>query len=128
MKRLVIILLVVVFGLLVIYLGFWYRYKKSMDEVNRDWYEKEYVGKEIKGVLKSITEFNDNPFKIVLGIQNNQDEFEITYGVTCVDKEFRDFVQVGDSVFKTQGEKPLRFCKSNSNCREFELNFCNKLK
>lgn len=99
-----------------------------MDEVNQYWYEKEYVGKEIKGVLKSITEFNDNPFKIVLGIQNNQQEFEITYGVTCVDREFRDFVQVGDSVFKTQGEKLLRFCKSNSVCREFELNFCNKLK
>ena len=128
MKRLVIIMLVGVLGLLIIYLGFWYKYKKSMDEVNRDWYQKEYVGKEINGVLKSINEFEDNPFKIVLGIQNNQEEFEITYGVTCVDKEFRDFVQVGDSVFKVKGEKPIRFCKSYNVCREFELNFCNKLK
>ncbi len=127
MKRLAIILLAVV-GLLVIYLSFWYRYKKSMDEVNREWYEKEYVGKRINGVLKSITEVNDNPFKIVLGIQNNQEEFEITYGATCVDKKFRDFVQVGDSVFKIQGENTIRFCKSKSNCREFELNFCGKLK
>ena len=125
MKRLMLIVIVVALGF---YLNFWYRYKKSMNEVNSDWYEKEYVEKEIEGVLKSITEFNDNPFKIVLGIQHKQDEFEITYGVTCVNREFRDFVQLGDSVFKIRGEKSLRFCNSKSTCKEFELNFCDKLK
>ena len=99
-----------------------------MDKVSRDWYEKEYVGKEIKGVLKSITEFNGDPFKVVLGIQNKQDEFEVTYGATCVNKEFKEFVQIGDSVFKTQGKKIIQFCKPNDNCREFELNFCHKFK
>jgi len=128
MKRLTTLLLVGALGILGFYLSFWYRYKKSMDEVNRDWYEKEYVGKEIKGILKSITEFNDNPFEIVLSVKNEGEEFNISYGITCVDKEFRDFVQEGDSVFKMQGEKPLRFCKPNSNCRDFELNFCNKFK
>jgi len=99
-----------------------------MDKVSRNWYEKEYLEKEIKGVLKSITEFNDDPFKVVLGIQNKQDESELIYGATCVDKEFREFVQIGDSVFKTQGEKTIHFCKLNDSCREFELNFCNKFK
>lgn len=128
MKRPILISLIVALIILIIYLGYWYRYKESMDKVNRNWYEKEYVGKEIKGVLKSITEFNDDPFKIVLGIQNKQDEFKVTYGATCVDKGFRDFVQVGDSVFKTQGKKTIQFCKTNGDCREFELNFCNKFR
>ncbi len=99
-----------------------------MDEVNEVWYKKEYVGKKINGVLKSINQFDNNPFKVVLVITNKGDEFDISYGVTCVNKEFIDFVQVGDSVFKMRGEKAIQFCKSNSNCRDFELNFCNKFK
>jgi hypothetical protein len=128
MKRITIIICLVAIGLLGIYLNYWYRYKKSMDEVSRNWYEKEYFGKEIKGVLKSITEFNDNPFEIVLLIKNEGEEFDVRYGVTCVDKEFRNFVQVGDNVFKMPGEKIIRFCKTKNSCKEYELNFCNKFK
>lgn len=126
MKKNTKILFVIALNLIIIFIFFQYRYKISIEKSNRDWYEKQYVEKAIKGTLKSISEFNGNPHKVILGIQNNKEEFEITYGVTCVDKMFRDFVQVGDSVFKIKGEKTLLFCKINSNCKEFELNFCDK--
>lgn len=128
MKKKVLIIFSIAVCLIGFYAYYWYRYKSSMDEVNRTWYEKEYVGKEIKGVLKSINEFNGNPFEVVLTVKNQGDEFDISYGVTCVDREFVDFVEIGDSVIKSLGEKVMRFCKTENNCKDYELNFCNKFK
>jgi len=125
MKKIVLIVALCLIGR---YVLFWYEYTNSIYEGGLAWYKKEYVGKKISGVLKTIDQFNNNPSKVVLSITNKGEEFDISYGVTCVEKEFVDFVQEGDSVFKTSGEKLMRFCKTNGNCRNFELNFCDKFK
>jgi hypothetical protein len=121
---LILLALILLLGLGCAY--FLYRYNLAIDESAGRWYEKEYLGKRIEGVLASITEFEGNPYKVVIGIRNKGDEFELSYGNTCLDEEFYSFVGVGDSVFKAKNEKALRFCKQNGQCKAFELNFCGR--
>ena len=125
MKKIVLIVALCLIGR---YVLFWYEYAKSIDEDKLAWYKEKYVGKKISGVLKRINQYNNNPPKVVLSITNKGEKLDIRYGAICVEKEFVDFVQEGDSVFKTSGEKLMRFCKTNGNCRNFELNFCDKFK
>jgi hypothetical protein len=127
MKNLI-ILFGVILGVIIVFFYPWFRYRESINEVNAMWYEEEYLGKEIIGVLKSMNDFDNDPFKVVLSIKNQRDEFDVTYGVTCIDKNFRSFVSPGDSVFKSSGSKTIRFCKSQpKECKNFELNFCGML-
>lgn len=122
MKKSIFLVLLAVFAY---YAIFWYRYKLSLDEAGRIWYENEYVQKEIEGVIESIS-YSDN-FPPVILIQNKQEEFLITYRTGCVDKDFHKFVSQGDSVFKSSGEKMMKFCKiKQDKCKEFELTFCSE--
>ena len=103
---------------LMLYGAFWLKFNITLAKSQNDWYEKEYVDKEINGVLKSITEFDSNPFMIVLSIKNLGDKFDLTYGTICVDKEFRDFVAIGDSIKKKEGNESVKFCKSKGEFKE----------
>jgi len=105
----------------------WWRYKKALEEQAREWYDKEYIGKQFIGKIRSINQHESNPFKVVISIDDTS-EFHISYGVTCVDQMFNEFVAEGDSVFKTAGSKYIKFCKPDKRCQEIELNFCNKFK
>jgi hypothetical protein len=60
--------------------------------------------KEFKGKIKYIQMFDENPYKIIISIDDGS-EFEISYGVTCVDDDFNNFVTIGDSVMKQKGTK-----------------------
>ncbi len=105
----------------------WLQYKKALDEQAREWYEKEYIGKQFIGKIKAINPQEDNPYKVVIRI-DDESEFDINYGVTCVDYSFNEFVAEGDSVFKKSGSKYIKFCNPDNHCREIELNFCDKFK
>ncbi len=102
-------------------------YISGLDEQSDKWYKEEYVEKEFKGKVKYMQMFDDNPYKIIISIDDGS-EFDINYGVTCVDKEFIDFVEIGDSVFKRSEEKAIKFTKDDKKSKIFELNFCGKFK
>jgi hypothetical protein len=103
-----------------------YAYVAGVHKEERIWYEEEYVDKTVQGILERIVEFEGNPYKITLVIKNKNEEFDLDFGSTCVDEDFRVFVAVRDSVFKEKGKKELRFCKPSGHCKEFELNFCGR--
>ena len=63
MKKIVLIVALCLIGR---YALFWYEYAKSIHEGGLAWYKKEYVGKEIRGVLKRINQFSNNPPKVGL--------------------------------------------------------------
>lgn len=113
--------------LISIYICYLALYAKYLSDAKQRWYEREYVNKEINGVLRSIEEFDKDQFEVVLSIKNQGEPSNIRYGVTCVNQEFIDFVVVGDSVLKERGSKTIKFCKTRSNCKEYELNFCSGL-
>ena len=50
--------------------------------------------------------------KIIISIDDGS-EFEISYGVTCVDDDFNNFVTIGDSVMKEKGTKVIKFIKAD---------------
>ena len=101
---------------------FW-QYKKALNKQRKQYYDTSYIGKQFSGRIIPIDQFEHNSYTAVLGIDDST-EFDINYGVTCVDQKFNDFVAVGDSVFETVGSKYIKFCKSDKRCREIELNFC----
>jgi hypothetical protein len=127
MNRKNIIIFSILFILLLMGSCTWWRYKKALNEQAREWYEKEYIGKKFVGKIKAINLYEEHPFKVVIRI-DDESEFDLNYGVTCVDLMFNEFVAEGDSVFKTAGSKYIRFCKPDKRCREIELNFCGKFK
>lgn len=102
-------------------------YVSALDNQSDKWYKKEYIEKEFEGKIKYIQMFNENPYKIIVSI-NDGSEFEISYGVTCVDDEFNNFVKIGDSVIKEKGTKFIKFIKLDKRNKVFELNFCDKFK
>lgn len=127
MKRISIILLGLVIVFALIYLSKWYMYISALDGQSNKWYKEEYVEKEFKGKIKYIQMFDENPYKIIISIDDGS-EFEISYGVTCVDDEFNNFVTIGDSVMKEKGTKVIKFIKTDRRNKVFELNFCDKFK
>jgi hypothetical protein len=108
------------------YAVFMYVYVDGLHKKEREWHQEEYVDKSIQGVLERIVEYEGDAYKITLAVKNRNEEFDLSIGSTCVDANFREFVAVGDSVFKEKGENELRFCKSSGGCKEFELNFCGR--
>ena len=98
-----------------------------MDEQADEFYRNEYVNKSFSGKIYNIVEYDYNPNKIVLSIDDGT-EFHLTFGVTCVDNEFNEFVKKGDSVHKISGSKYIKFCKPYGQCKDIELNFCDKFK
>ena len=126
MKWSKLILAIIGGAFLLYYLNFGCRYIKELRRAKKHWYENKYIKRDIKGVLTSIKQFEDNPYQVVLSIKNYGEEFEINYGVTCTNDEFNNFVAVGDSVFKVAGERVINFCKPQKQCKNFELNFCGK--
>lgn len=127
MKRILIILLGLVIVFALIYLLKWYMYISALDDQSDKWYKEEYVEKEFKGKIKYIQMFDENPYKIIISIDYGS-EFEISYGVTCVDDDFNNFVTIGDSVMKEKGTKVIKFIKADRRNKVFELNFCDKFK
>lgn len=127
MKRRNIIVVSIFLIILLISSCKWFQYKKALEEQANEWYEEEYVGKQFIGKIKAINPHEDNPYKVVISIDDTS-EFDINYGVTCVDYAFNEFVAVGDSVFKNCGSKFIKFCKPDNHCKEIELNFCDKFK
>jgi hypothetical protein len=103
------------------------QYKKALKKQARDSYDNEYINKSFRGKIRRIIEQDNDPFKVVISIDDTS-EFHISYGVTCVDQLFNDFVAEGDSVFKTSGSKYIKFCKPDKRCRDIELNFCGRFK
>jgi archaellum component FlaF (FlaF/FlaG flagellin family) len=111
----------------IFYLLPWFQYSKAIDKRTDDWYTNSYIKKSFSGRIKSISNYDSNPNKIVLLIDDGK-EFDITYGVTCVDKDFIEFVKQGDSVYKVAGSKYITFAKSHGQRKDIELNFCDKFK
>lgn len=107
-----------------VYACFWYSYHRALKEQGKRWYKEEYIEKSINGKVKSIWRYYEDPFQVVVSIKNENDEYDTSYGLTCVDEDFISFVAVGDSVSKMQGEKTIQFCKKQGLCKDFELNFC----
>lgn len=120
MKRIILAAVV----LLLLYAAFWIIYMTKLSSANEEWYQERYVDQEIKGKLNSIHEYSNNPYKVALEITNTVNQTDLTYGVICMDKEFRDYIAVGDSIHKQRGKRFVLFCKSNDDCKEFELVFC----
>jgi hypothetical protein len=110
--------------LILTYVGFWMIYSYKLTLANEQWYQERYVNQEIGGKLKSITEYSNDRNKVILVIKNTIDQRELTYGTICIDKPFRDYIAIGDSVYKKQGYTHVFFCKSVSDCKQFELDFC----
>ena len=111
----------------IFYLWPMYRYSKALDKQADEWYQDEYVNKSFFGRVYSINEYNYDPHRIVLTIDDTT-EFHLSYGVTCVDNDFTSFVSEGDSAYKKAGSKFITFVKSQGQRKEFELNFCDKFK
>jgi hypothetical protein len=127
-KKQTIFLILAALALLVIfYLWPWFQYSQELDKQADEWYQNEYINKSFSGHVYRITEYNYNPNKIVLSIDDGT-EFHLSYGVTCVDKEFNKFVEEGDSVHKISGSKFITFCKPQGECKDIELNFCDEFK
>lgn len=104
--------------------GIWALYLYRLNTAIYEHYEKGYIQKGFAGYVSSIASYDDNPYKIVLSIKPEGDDREIVYGVTCVDKVFRDHVAIGDSVFKKPDELNINFCSKQKGCKGFRLNFC----
>ena len=113
---------------LLVYVGMWVWYNQSIQESNEEWYKTEYVEKTLNGKVISIDEYRGNPKKVTISIKNRGDDFEVTYGVTCVSEEFKDFVKPGMSVQKDKGELVIQFCNEFKECESFELNFCGEFR
>jgi hypothetical protein len=99
-------------------------YNITLNKAKNEWYQQEYVDKNINGTVQSITEFEGNPFVIVLSLKDVDEIFNLSYGTICVDKEFRDFVAPGDSASKKAGEEVMVFYKSSNAVKTWKLHFC----
>lgn len=113
-------------GVISIYFIQLYQYDNSLTIISKDWYENEYVQKEINGRIKQINHFEDQPFKVTITIENEGDHYDLTYGVTCVSELFNTFAKVGDFVYKMKGNQVMKLCKANQECIFWEIDFCGK--
>jgi hypothetical protein len=111
----------------IFYLWPWFQYSQAINEQEDEWYQNDYINKSFSGHVYRIDEYNYNPNKIVLTIDDGT-EFHFNYGVTCVDDAFNEFVEKGDSVHKISGSKFITFYKPNGQSKDIELNFCDKFK
>lgn len=123
-------MLSVLLGIVVISIYFiqLFRYDNSLIIISEDWYENEYVHKEINGRIKQIKYFDDHPFKVTITIENEGDNFDLTYGATCINEQFNELVKERDVVYKMNGNRAMKFCKANKECMYFEIEFCAKFK
>ena len=102
-----------------------YLFYRSTEEQSNNWYITEYKLKEINGTLSDLTFSDRDSTKVVISIKNRGEIFELSYGATCVDTSFLNFVEIGDSVFKAKNSKFIKFCSKKLNiCKYYKINFC----
>ena len=122
-KSIIYVILGALFLLGLFYLLPWFQYSRALDNQADEFYKTEYIGKSFSGRVSYIHHQNEDPHKVVISFDDST-EFDITYGVTCVDDNFNAFVKIGDSAFKNANSKLIRFCKTANNCKDIELYSC----
>jgi hypothetical protein len=87
-----------------------------------EYYQKEYIEKSFSGLLKQIIIYKKDSKKNILRIHTQLDDF--SYGVICVDKSFKDFVSINDSIYKYKGGDSVYFKNRDGKIKGFKLIFC----
>ena len=121
-KRRIILLILIVFVLLIgfLFLKPWAEYYFALKRQHDEWYNEQFLPREISGQVKSLKEAESGGF-VSLIIET--DEEDIGYGL-CPDKEspIRK-VKRGSQVKKNPGESTILFIDRNDTLRS-ELPFC----
>ena len=102
-------------------IGFYYRFKFLNNRQSEMFINEKFINKKIRGHLSAIVKYKQD--KVVLGIDNHE-EFELTYGVLCIDSSFLKTLQEKDSVYKDIGEEYLNFIKKDGKFFRLKVVFC----
>ena len=107
-------------------IGFNLRYKYLINQentkfINEEFINEEFINKKIRGHLSAIVKYKQD--KVVLGVDNHE-EFELTYGVLCIDTAFLKNVHEKDSVYKDIGEDFLNFINKDGKRTRLKVVFC----
>lgn len=102
-------------------IGYNLRYKYLINQESEKFINEKFIIKKIRGNLSAIVKYKQD--KVVLGIDNHE-EFELTYGVLCIDTAFLKNVHEKDSVYKDVGEEFLNFINKDRKHTRLKVVFC----
>lgn len=123
-KRIILSLILVPLLAITGYLGYmWYSYAAILKKQEEQWFNEEFRPLSFNGVVE-LEESEEQEFFVTLYIQTNTERF--SYGLcTNKNKEFKSFVETGDSAIKYENNVQITFIKKNGEQRTFQLPFCN---
>lgn len=104
------------------------QYYFSLKNQREKWYETEYLEKGFSGIIRDIEDYDynvdfHNEFIGITIASTDSKDADIHYGMLSFKEEpqLKDFIEVGDSVFKNPNEKQVTFKKANGQTKTLIL-------